>query len=256
MTGVDEKDAHTLASKNIAKTDYTSFLKLDGLKGKRIGYSKKSSGNVKVDALFQENLKFMEKEGAILVEISEEPVSNEIQGKSFDLMILEYKDGLNHYFKSLGPNAKIKSVEELIVFNKNNPEEMKYFKQEFLEMTQATKGMQDENYAKLLKEIQEGSRKNGIDATLKKYQLDALIAASTSPAWKTDMVNGDNYIFEGSGAAAIAGYPSITVPMGNIDGLPVGILFYAEAWSEGKLINMAYTFEQKNPQRLVPQFKN
>ena len=108
----------------------------------------------------------------------------------------------------------------------------------------------------LLKEIQEGSRKNGIDATLKKYQLDALIAASTSPAWKTDMVNGDNYIFEGSGAAAIAGYPNITVPMGNIDGLPVGILFYAEAWSEGKLINMAYTFEQKNPQRLVPQFKN
>ena len=256
LTGVDEKDAHTLASKNIAKTDYTSFLKLDGLKGKRIGYSKKSSGNVKVDALFQENLKFLEKEGAILVEISEEPVSNEIQGKSFDLMILEYKDELNHYFKSLGPNAKIKSVEELIVFNKNNPEEMKYFKQEFLEMTQATKGMQDENYAKLLKEIQEGSRKNGIDATLKKYQLDALIAASTSPAWKTDMVNGDNYIFEGSGAAAIAGYPSITVPMGNIDGLPVGILFYAEAWSEGKLINMAYTFEQKNPQRLVPQFKN
>ena len=133
---------------------------------------------------------------------------------------------------------------------------MKYFKHEFLEMTQATKGMQDENYAKLLKEIQEGSRKNGIDATLKKYQLDALIAASTSPAWKTDMVNGDNYIFEGSGAAAIDGYPSITVPMGNIDGLPVGILFYAEAWSEGKLINMAYTFEQKNPQRLVPQFKN
>ena len=256
LTGVDEKDRHTLASKNIAKTDYTSFLKLDGLKGKRIGYSKKSSGNVKVDALFQENLKFLEKEGAILVEISEEPVSNEIQGKSFDLMILEYKDGLNNYFKSLGPNAKIKSVEELIAFNKNNPEEMKYFKQEFLEMTQATKGMQDENYAKLLKEIQEGSRKNGIDATLKKYQLDALIAASTSPAWKTDMVNGDNYIFEGSGAAAIAGYPSITVPMGNIDGLPVGILFYAEAWSEGKLINMAYTFEQKNPQRLVPQFKN
>lgn len=256
LVGIDKNDQHTFASKNNAISIYTSFLKLDGLKGKRIGYSKNSSGNVKVDALFKENIKFLEKEGAVLVEISDDPVSEEIQGKSFELMVLEYKDGLNNYFKSLGKNAKIKSVEELIAFNKNNPEEMRHFKQEFLEMTQATKGMQDEKYQKLVKEIQEGSRKNGIDATLKKYKLDALIAASTSPAWKTDMVNGDNYIFEGSGAAAIAGYPSITVPMGNIDGLPVGILFYAEAWSEGKLINMAYTFEQKNPQRLIPQFKN
>ncbi len=255
LTGTDENDPHTLASKNQAKTDYTSFLKLNGLKGKRIGYSTQSSGNVKVDRLFQENLKFLEKEGAILVNILEEIVPNEIQGKSFGLMILEYKDGLNNYFKSLGPNAKIKSVEELIAFNKNNPEEMRYFKQEFLEMTQASNGMQDESYKKLLQEIQEGSRKNGIDAVLKKHQLDALIAPSTSPAWKTDMVNGDHYIFEGSGAAAIAGYPSITVPMGNIDGLPVGVLFYAAAWSEGSLISMAYTFEQKNPQRLIPQFK-
>lgn len=256
LVGTDEKDPHTADSKNHFKTDYSSYLKTDGLKGKRIGYSKKTSGNVKVDALFQENLKFLEKEGALLVEMKEEPVSSEIQQKSFDLMILEYKDGLNNYFKTLGPKARIKSLEELIEFNKNSPEEMKYFKQEFLEMAQASKGMQDENYPKLVKEIQEGSRKNGIDALMKKHQLDAMVAAATSPAWKTDMVNGDNYIFEGSGAAAIAGYPSITVPMGYLQGLPVGILFFAEAWSEGKLINMAYTFEQKNPQRKSPEFIN
>lgn len=256
MVGMDEKDPHTEKGKNKFLTDYTPFLTTDGLKGKRIGYSKKSTGNVKVDALFKENLKFLEKEGAILVEVKEETVSGDIQQKSFELMVLEYKDGLNNYFKSLGPNAKIKSVEELIAFNKNHPEELKYFQQEFLEMTQATSGMKDKKYPELVKQIQEGSRKNGIDNVLKKYNLDALIAASTSPAWKTDMVNGDNYIFEGSGEAAIAGYPSITVPMGYIDGLPVGILFYAEAWSEGKLIRMAYTFEQKNPQRKVPEFKN
>lgn len=256
MVGLDKQDDKTTYSKNKFSTDYTSFLTTDGLKGKRIGYSPKSTGNVKVDALFQENLKFLEKEGAILININEETVRGEIQQKSFELMVLEYKDGLNHYFKSLGTNAKIKSVEELIEFNKNHPEEMKYFKQEFLEMTEATKGMKDKNYPLLVKQIQAGSRKNGIDAVMKKHQLDAIVAASTSPAWKTDMVNGDHYIFEGSGEAAIAGYPSITVPMGTIQDLPVGILFYAEAWSEGKLINMAYTFEQKNPQRIVPQFKN
>lgn len=256
MAGPDEKDAHTHGSKKEVKADYTIYLKTDGLRGKRIGYVKKSSGNLKVDDLFRENLKFLEKEGAILVEISEDPVSSDIQQKSFELMILEYKDGLNNYFKSLGPNAPIKSVKELIEFNEKNAEEMRYFKQEFLEMAQNSKGTQDENYKTLLKTIQEGSRQNGIDAALKKHQLDALVAASTSPAWKTDMVNGDHYIFEGSGAAAIAGYPSITVPMGYIEGLPVGILFYAEAWSEGKLINMAYTFEQKKPQRRVPEFKN
>lgn len=258
ISGKDEADALSHASQGHIIYDYSPFLNLNGLKGKRIGYHKNPSNDQhpKVDALFAETLKFLETEDAMIIQIDEDIISDQTQSNSFQMMLLEYKTGLNDYFKSLGENGAIKSLDELIEFNKNNAEELRYFGQEYLIMANETKGMEDENYPVIRRKVLEGSREKGVDAIMKKYQLDAIIAPSSGPAWKTDLINGDHYLFGNSSPAAIAGYPNITVPMGNIDGLPVGISFYAEAWNEGKLINMAYTFEQKNPKRIIPEFKN
>lgn len=257
LTSIDKRDAITSENKNFAKTNYLPYLTLNGLKGKRFGYSKNptNGSHPKVDELFNKTLEFLKSEGAELIEI-DNVISRETDGASFELMVMEYKDGLNDYFKSLGEDAPIKSLEELIEFNKNSPEELQYFGQEYLIMAQETDGIKDKKYAEARNKAYSGSRENGIDAVMKKHQLDAIIAPTASPAWKTDLINGDNYLFGTSSPAAISGYPNISLPMGNIKGLPVGISIYAEKWSEGKLLEIAYTFEQKNPQRIIPQFKN
>jgi amidase len=256
MVGEDKTDEKTIGSSRFSQTDYTNFLTLQGLKNKRLGYVKgiTNGANKKVDSLFLKTLKTLKRQGAIIVEIEKDFLSKEVQEKSFEIMIDEYKDGLNDYFKSLGPNAVIKNIDELITFNKNNKEELQYFGQEFLEDAAKSNGKKNQNYIKALEIAQQGSREKGIDFVMKKYNLDAIIVPASTEAWKVDLKNGDHYVFGGSSPAAIAGYPSITVPMGYIDGLPVGILFFAGKWEEGKLINMAYTFEQTNLQRRIPQF--
>ena len=255
MVGVDPKDEKTVASANHFETDYTRFLTLNGLKGKRFGYPKSmSNGNVKTDELFKKTLAFLTSQGATVVE-TEDILDRQTGDNSFKLMIFEYKDGLNLYFESLGPNAPVKSVADLIEFNKNSAEELQYFGQEYLVMANETAGMKDPAYPETVRLALTGSRENGVDKIMKKYDLDAIISPTAVPAWKSDLVNGDCNVHVCSSPSAISGYPHITIPMGNIDGLPVGISFFAEAWSEGKLIEMAYTFEQLNPQRIVPEFK-
>ncbi|MBK1896527.1 amidase [Chryseobacterium paridis] len=258
MVGEDKNDIKTIGSTPFLHKDYTQFLTLNGIKGKRFGYVKNitNGASKKVDQLFLQILQVLKDQGAIIVEIEKELFPEEVWENSFKLMVDEYKDGLNDYFKSLGPNAVIKNIDELIEFNKNNKEELQYFGQEFLELSAKSKGTNDEEYAKAVKMAKEGSQEKGIDFVMKKYNLDAIIAPTTTEAWKTDLKNGDHYTFGSADAAAIAGYPSITLPMGYIDDLPVGISFFAEKWQEGKLITMAYTFEQANPQRKVPQFLN
>nr|WP_315028291.1 amidase [uncultured Chryseobacterium sp.] len=256
MVGEDKNDIKTMGSKPFSRTDYTQFLDLNGLKGKRLGYVKgiTKGASKEVDELFRKTLKILETQGAVIVTIENDILTNETEEASFQLMVNEFKDGLNSYFLSLGKDAVIKNVDELIAFNKTNKQELEYFGQEFLELASKSKGMKDKDYFKNVKIAQIGSREKGIDLVMKKYNLDAIISPATTEAWKTDLKNGDHYSFGSADAAAIAGYPSITLPMGYINGLPVGILFSAGKWEEGKLINMAYTFEQNNPQRKVPQF--
>ncbi|KMQ65098.1 amidase [Chryseobacterium angstadtii] len=256
MVGEDKRDTKTIGNTPFIHKDYTPYLTLTGLKGKRLGYVKgiTQGADKKVDVLFTETLKNLESEGAVIVEMENDFLPEEVIQKSLELMIAEYKDGLNDYFTSLGKNRPIKNIDELIAFNKENEEELRYFGQEYLELAAKSKGTKDENYKKAVEAAQTGSREKGIDFVMKKYNLDAIISPTTTEAWKTDLQNGDHYTFGSSDAAAIAGYPSITLTMGYVDGLPVGILFSAEKWSEGKLINMAYTFEQAYPQRKVPQF--
>ncbi len=254
LTGIDPVDEKTLGSSGRNLTDYISFLKPDGLKGKRLGVYKGPLGrHYKVDTLFNRAVEFIKSQGAEIIEIENITESN-VGGHSIKVMLYEYKEGLNAYFKSLGPGAPVKSVSELIEFNKNDSLELRYHDQRYLEMADQKPGTDDQDYIDALTALMIESREKGIDRVMNEHQLDAIIAPTGGPAWKTDLVNGDSFHVGSSSPAARAGYPNITVPMGFIDELPVGISFFGRAWSEPTLIEIAYGFEQGTKHRQAPEF--
>lgn len=254
LTGIDATDSKTAASAGNTHTDYTVFLKADGLKGKRIGLLK-NSGNFhpKVDSLLRKTVNDLKKQGAEVIEI-EFALDGTVYNSSFDVLLYEFKDGLNNYLKGLGNNAPIKSLKELIAFNKSDSLELKYFNQNFLEMAEAKGDLQSEPYKKAMSTMLKATRENGIDKLLKEHQLDVLMAPTGGPAWKTDWINGDLFLGSSSSYAAISGYPDISVPMGFIDELPVGISFFGKAWSEPTLLEIAYSFEQATKHRKAPTY--
>lgn len=254
LVGVDSADEKTLASHGKFYRDYTQFLKEDGLKGKRIGLYKGPLGiNYKVDTLMYQAVNFLKSQGAEIIEI-DEISSDKVGDSSFEVMLYEYKDGLNKYFQSLGPDAPIKSVEELIAFNQSDSIELKYFNQKYLDMAQEKGDLTSEEYKEALAKMMKGSREEGIDRVMNEHDLDAIIAPTGSPAWKTDLINGDSFQLGSSSPAAQAGYPNITVPMGYIDELPVGISFFGRAWSEPILLEIAYAYEIGTKHRKTPKF--
>ncbi len=254
LTGIDSTDTKTLASANNIQKDYTKFLKTDGLTGKKIGIFTGPLGrNYKVDTIFNQAVAYIKSQGAEVVEI-DKIAENNVGGLSFQVMLYEYKDGLNNYFKSLGSNAKIKNLEELIAFNKKDSVEMEFYNQRYLEMAFEKEGLDSDGYKNTLHEMLKGSRENGIDKVMDEHQLDAIIAPTGGPAWKTDHTNGDAFGLGSSSPAARAGYPNITVPMGFVGELPVGISFFGRAWSEPILLEIAYAYEQGTMQRRAPKF--
>ena len=254
MVGMDEHDEKTKLSEGKYYTDYTQFLNPDGIKGKKIGvYQKPLGRNYKVDALLSKAIEYLKEQGASIVEI-ENITKPEVGSYSLQIMLYEYKDGLNNYFKSLGPDAPINNVEELIAFNKTDSIELEFYNQEYLEKAQAKGDLNSKEYKELLKKMLNGSRDEGLDRVMDKHELDAIIAPTGGPAWKTDWVNGDSFHIGSSSPAARAGYPNITVPMGFVDELPVGISFFGRAWSEPVLIELAYAYEQGTNHRRAPKF--
>ena len=254
MVGVDSSDTKTLLSDGNYHTDYTQFLNPNGLKGKRIGLYKKPFGvNFKVDELMMKSVDYLKSQGVEIIEI-DELTANEVGENSYQIMLFEYKDGLNKYFESLGPDAPIKSLEELIAYNLSDSTEMKFYNQLYLEMAQEMGSLSSAEYKLALEKALKGSRENGIDKVMDEFDLDAIIAPTGSPAWKTDNINGDSYQLGSSSPAAISGYPNITVPMGFIDHLPVGISFFGRAWSEAVLIEIAYSYEKGTMHRHSPEF--
>jgi len=254
MVGVDSLDSKTIDSEGKFKTDYTQFLNADGLKGKRIGLYKPTMGvNYKVDTLMNRAIALLKSKGAEIIEIDE--IGDKMNGaNSFNIMLFEYKDGLNKYFASLGENTSITNLVELIEFNKNDTIEMRFYGQEYLLMAQEKGDLTSEEYKKALADLMKGTRTDGIDKVMNANKLDAIIAPTSSPAWKTDHVNGDHFILSSSSPAARSGYPNITVPMGFVEDLPVGISFFGRAWSEPILIEMAYAYEQASNHRKEPKF--
>ncbi|MHC4205307.1 MAG: amidase [Planctomycetota bacterium] len=255
MTGIDKADSKTLDSEKKYYNDYTQYLAKDGLMGKRIGWYKKPSGrHYKVDKLMEQTVEYLKSQGVEIVEI-ESFTDVKVGGLSFTVMLYEFKDGLNQYFGSRGPDTLVKSLKELIEFNKVDPAELKYFGQSIFEASEEKGDLETPEYNEALVKMLTAMREEGIDRVMDEHNLDAIIAPTGGPAWKTDLVNGDSFHVGSSSPAAIAGYPNITVPMGFIDGLPVGVSFFGRAWSEPVLIEIAYAYEQGTNHRRVPQSK-
>lgn len=254
MVGIDSTDTKTLLSDGKYKRDYTTFLKKDGLKGKRIGWLTNSGGfHPRVDTLMKRAVEVMKKQGAEIIELDYR-LSGEVHQASYTVMLYEFNDGLKKYFASLGDGARVKDLNELMEFNRSDSIELKFFDQHLVELASAKGNLTEKEYTDALTLMLKATRENGIDQLMKVHRLDALMAPTGAPAWKTDLVDGDHYMGGSSSLAAIAGYPSISVPMGFVDELPVGISFFGSAFAEGALIEIAYGYEQSTMHRRQPTY--
>lgn len=234
--------------------DFTSELKLDGLKNARIGIASDFFGFSKeVDQLMDQAIQRLKDGGATVIENLKFENREEWGNLEWQVLISEFKADLNAYLKTR-TGLKVQSLADLIVFNQDNADtELKWFGQEIFENAEKTKGLDDPEYKEALSKVKEMSQK-GIEKMMNEHQLDALIAPTNGPSWTIDLVNGDHFGGGSSEPAAIAGFPAITVPAGYVNGLPVGISFFGRAWSEPTLIKLAYSFEQATKHRKAPGF--
>lgn len=256
LTGEDPRDVATRDSRGRAHSDYTKFLDSNGLKGMRLGVVRKHFGfNDHVDALMSDVLAEMKRKGAILIDPADIPTSGKFDDSELEVLLYEFKADLNAYLAGLGPQAPVHSLKEVIDFNeKNRDREMPYFGQDLFVKSQAKGPLTSTAYTKALRKNHLLTRTQGIDFVISKNKLDALIAPTGGPPWPIDWVNGDHFTGGYSSASAVAGYPHITVPAGYVFGMPVGISFFGSAYSEPKLIKIAYAFEQATKVRRVPGF--
>ena len=255
LVGVDPDDSATTASAGKSYTDYTQFL-VPTKPGARIGVVRKYFGfNEQVDALMEQAISVMRKNGAVIVDPADIATTAKTGDNETKVLLYELKADLNAYLARLGPGAPVHTLKEVIEFNeKNASKEMPYFGQDMFIKAEAKSDLKTQDYLDALNNNLRLARQEGIDATMDKFQLDALIGPTGGPAWVTDLVNGDNAAGQTSSAAAVACYPSVSVPMGYVFGLPVGISFFGRAWSEPTLIALAYNFEQATQVRKAPKF--
>jgi amidase len=193
----------------------------------------------------------------VIIDPADVPNFNKFGKTELDVLHYEFKADLNKYLKSLPSNVRVHSMEDVITFNEENSHlVMPYFGQEHMTTAQEKPSLSDKKYRDALAKNHRFTRKDGIDAVMRKYKLDALVVPSGGPAWMIDLVNGDsnNWDMESTSPAAVAGYPHITVPAGFVFGLPVGVSFFAKAWQEPVLIKFAYAFEQATQFRRQPRF--
>lgn len=255
LTGTDPDDKATKASEGKVVKDYSLSLTTDALKGKRLGVEKSflsKDGNSDVAELFEKNLELLKAQGATIVEIELLKNTRPLGGASYIVFQYEFKDGLNKYLS--GSNSPAKTLKEVITFNEQHADiAMPYFKQEILQLCEAKGDLESEEYKEALKKST--SSKSVINKLMEDNNLDAICGITTGPSWCIDLVNGDydnGYSF--SSPAAMAGFPHITVPMGFVHQLPVGISFMGLAWHEHELIKMAYAYEQASQNRRRPEF--
>jgi amidase len=256
LTGVDEQDPATRISMKRAFKDYTQFLDKNGLKGARIGVARKMIGTDKrIIKIFESCLDTMKQMGAVIVDPADVPNFKKFGKTEMEVLHYEFKADLNKYLA--GTKTRVRTMAEVIKFNKENGDRvMPYFGQEHMEIAQKKGSLHDRKYRDALAKNHNLTRKEGIDATMRTYKLDAIVVPSGGPSWTIDLVNGDtiNWDMDCTSPAAVAGYPHITVPAGYIFGLPVGISFFAKAWQEPTLIKLTYAFEQATKVRKPPEF--
>jgi len=255
LTAEDPADSATMNRGQNVYSDYVQFLDADGLNGARIGVGRSYMGfHEAVDPVIEEALKVLREKGAVLVDL-DEAVGRLRGSDGYNVLLYEFKDGLNKYLATAASNAGVKSLEDIIRFNsENEAEAMPYFKQEILEQAQAKGDLSTEEYTAALANMIKAYREDGIDRVMDENQLDAIVAPTGGLSWTIDLVNGDHGTGGSSTPAARAGYPNITVPAGFAFDLPLGLSFFGRAYSEPKLLKYAYAFEQASMKRRKPGF--
>jgi amidase len=255
LAGIDPYDAVTAESKDKTHSDYTSFLDPGGLKGKRIGVEKSflANGHEGVLALFQDALTLLKAQGVTIVEVELQKQLSDAGSVEGTILQFEFKDGLNKYLATAA-DARVRSLTDVIAFNRQNAAKaMPYFKQETLERSDARGGLDSAEYTEALKKLL--TARTVIDELLRANQLDAICGTTNGVACCIDLISGDYRTGPGfSGPAAMAGYPHITVPMGTVMELPVGISFVGAAYTEPQLLGIAYAYEQASKKRVAPGF--
>jgi amidase len=256
LAGADPRDPATQAAAGHVEKDYTLFLKSDALKGARLGVARKFFGTSPgADQVIEGAIAVLKTLGAEIVDPADLPSHGKFGDSESEAMLYEFKDGLNQYLAGAGSAARVKTLTELIAFNTEHASrELAIFGQDVFESAEKKGPLTEKAYQDALEKNLRLSRAEGIDAILKEQRLDALIAPTNGPACLIDVVNGDQDTGGCSSAAAVAGYPHITVPAGYVHGLPVGISFFGTAWSEPRLLGLAYSFEQATKIRKAPRF--
>ncbi|HEU5401979.1 MAG TPA: amidase [Terriglobales bacterium] len=255
LAAVDPEDEAAKASAGKAQ-DYLRALNPNALKGARLGVLRKYADvGINEAKLFDDALKVLKDSGAEIVDPLEIKSMGSFDDKEFQVLLYELKADLPKYFEWFGPTSPLKTLADAIKFNEDHAaEEMPYFGQEVFLKAQDKGPLTSAEYVKALAACRKGSREEGIDAAMNQHKLDAIICPTGSCAWPIDLVNGDGGYGSASSLAAVAGYPHITLPMGYVFGMPVGISFFGRAWSEAKLIGLAYAYEQKTKCRKAPKF--
>ena len=252
LAAEDPADEKTLGEGIVRHDDYTRFLDDDALEGARLGlWTGPMQQNHRVEALTRQAVAALQAAGAEIVEI--ETISEEdIGGDAFEVLLTEFHHGMDVYLAALGDRAPFGNYEALVEAVRNDPQATARFDRSLLFQAAERNDIESEKYLKALARVLEHSREKGIDRVMSEHDLDAIIAPTGSPAWMTDLVLGDNFQLGSSSPSARAGYPIISVPMGQIEGLPVGLSFFASAWSEPTLLGLAYAYEQATRERVPP----
>ncbi len=257
MAAVDPRDEVTQTRPKGFATDFSARLQPGALKGARLGVIRGPFGlDPRLTPLMDVAIAKLKAAGAEVVELGEFPDFNRAGEAELEVLLYEYKDGLNKYFATLGPASPIKSLADVIAFNDAHAAaELQFFGQELMVKAQAKGPLTEQAYLDARATCLKVTRTEGIDLLLAKHGLDALISLTNGPAWLIDPVNGDAYTGGSSSPAAVAGYPSVTLPVGAWRGLPVGISFYGTAWTEARLLSFAADFEAATKARIQPDFR-
>jgi amidase len=257
LAGEDAADPATAGAVRAGTQDYAAQLDGGALKGARIGVPRRKyfGYSPEADRLVEASIATMKAQGATIVDPTDIPTAGTFEECELDILLYEFKDGLNAYLAALGPEARVRTLEALIAFNEREKDrEMPFFGQDLFIRAEAKGPLSSPAYAKARQICRTRAGAEGIDAVMQAHQLDALVAPTGSPAWPTDPVNGDHFTGASSSPAAVAGYPNVTVPAGFVHGLPVGISFFGRAWSERTLLRLAYAYEQATRHRRPPRY--
>ena len=254
IVGPDPRDEATRNAPGAI--DYVGALDADGLRGARLGVLRGAMiGQPDTDALFEQALLTMQARGALLIDLDTVPNSDKLGEHELVVLLTELKVGLAAYLREFAPGAPVQTLADIIAFNqKHAARTMPFFGQELFLQAEKTGGLADPKYLAALDACRRLSRSLGIDAVMNEHRLDALVAPTRGPAWLTDLIHGDRYGRGFSSPPAVAGYPHITVPMGQVAGPPVNLSFAGRAWSEPALIRIAFAFEQATQARFAPGF--